>query len=131
MAEIIKEIVTTKESPVDPAVKTQTQGNATNYQTIEYIIYFLFSALEVFLVFRLILKLTGAGVSSTFVNLIYNITGIFILPFEGIFNRGFAKGAETTSVFEPSTVVALVVYAVLAVGIVKLVRILSGKQQAE
>ena len=80
--------------------------------------------------FRLVLKLTGAGVSSAFVGLIYALTGIFILPFEGIFRMWFAQGTGTTSVFEPGTVVAIIVYAVLAVGIVKLIRILSGKQQA-
>ena len=121
MTEVTKEIVT----------NTSAQKEATGYQTLEYIIYFFFGALEVLLVFRLILKLTGAGVSGAFVNLIYGVTGIFILPFEGIFRSGFAKGAETTSVFEPSTLVAIVVYAVLSVGIVMIVRILSGKQQQE
>ncbi len=129
MAEITKETVTTKGTTEAPIVNTSAERKATSYQTIEYIIYFFFGALEVLLAFRLILKLTGAGISSTFVGLIYGITGIFILPFEGIFRRGFAQGAETTSVFEPSTLVAIIVYAVLAVGIVKLVRILSGKQQ--
>jgi hypothetical protein len=63
------------------------------------------------------------------VGLIYGLSGIFILPFEGIFRRGYAQGAETASVFEPSTLVAIIVYAVLAWGIVKLIKILSGEQQ--
>jgi hypothetical protein len=65
------------------------------------------------------------------VGLIYGITGIFILPFEGIFHRGYTQGVETTSVLEPSTLVAIIVYAVLAWGIVKLLRILSGQQQTD
>ncbi|MDP2861105.1 MAG: YggT family protein [bacterium] len=85
--------------------------------------------MEVLLAFRLVFKLTGASISSAFVGLIYGLTGIFILPFEGIFRRGYAQGVETTSVLEPSTLVALIVYAVLAWGIVKLLRILSGEQQ--
>ncbi|OGM24658.1 hypothetical protein A2962_01305 [Candidatus Woesebacteria bacterium RIFCSPLOWO2_01_FULL_39_61] len=92
-------------------------------------IYFLFGVLEILLVFRLILKLLGANVSSAFVRLIYSLTGIFILPFEGIFRRGFTQGIETASVFEPSTLVAIIVYAVLAWGVVKLVRVLSGERQ--
>ncbi|HLD92043.1 MAG TPA: YggT family protein, partial [Patescibacteria group bacterium] len=36
---------------------------------------------------------------------------------------------ETTSVLEPSTLVAIIVYAILAVGIVKLIRISSGEEQ--
>lgn len=127
MAEVIKETTTTQESNIDP--DTSTKNEATSFQTVEYIIYFFFGALEVLLAFRLILKLMGASQASAFVGLIYTITGIFILPFEGIFHKGFAQGVETTSVLEPSTLVAIIVYAVLAVGIVKLVRIFSGKQQ--
>ncbi|OGM73420.1 hypothetical protein A2422_03845 [Candidatus Woesebacteria bacterium RIFOXYC1_FULL_31_51] len=94
-------------------------------------VYFLFGILEILLAFRLILKLMGASLGSTFVGLIYGITRIFILPFEGIFRRGFTQGIETTSVIEPSTLVAIIVYAVLAWGVVKLIRILSGKPQQE
>lgn len=127
MAEFIKETVTTQEnSSVPTSVKNE---QATSYQTIEYLIYFFFGALEILLAFRLILKLTGANSFSAFVGLIYGITGVFIVPFQGIFQQATAQGAVTTAVLEPATLVAIVVYAVLAVGIVKLLRILSGKKQ--
>ena len=77
------------------------------------------------------LKLTGASLTSSFVSLIYGLTGIFILPFEGIFRRWFNQGLETTSVLEPSTIVAIIVYAMLAWGIVQLIRIFSGETQAD
>lgn len=51
------------------------------------------------------------------------------MPFEGIFRQGFTQGIETTSVLEPATLVAIVVYAVLAWGIIKLIRVLSGEKQ--
>lgn len=130
MAEIVKETVTTENEGPKEAVTTETKRVATNSQTVEYLIYFLFGALEILLAFRLILKLTGASISSAFVGLIYGLTGIFILPFEGIFRRGYTQGIETTSVLEPSTLVAIIVYAVLAWGIVKLIRIFSGEKQA-
>lgn len=129
MAEIIKETVTTQNEGPKAAVTTETKNIATNSQTVEYLVYFFFGALEILLVFRLVFKLTGASVLSAFVGLIYGLTGIFILPFEGIFRKGFTQGIETTSVLEPSTLVAIIVYAVLAWGIVKLLRILSGEQQ--
>ena len=125
MAEIIRETTITTQEDNTNTVKR----GATSSQTIEYLIYFLFGILEVLLAFRLIFKLMGASNSSAFVGLIYSITGIFILPFEGIFRRGFTQGLETTSVLEPSTLVAIIVYAVLAWGIVKLVRIFSGERQ--
>jgi len=130
MAEITKETITTQENTSDSVVNVSPTKEATNSQTVEYVVYFFFGVIEVLLAFRLILKLMGASVSSFFVRFIYSVTGIFILPFEGIFRRGFAQGVETTSVLEPSTLVAIIVYVVLAWGIVKLVRISSGEKQA-
>ena len=129
MAEIIKESITTKNVGPKAAVTTETKSIASSSQTVEYLIYFLFGVLEILLAFRLILKFMGASISSTFVGFIYGLTGIFILPFEGIFRSGFSEGLETTSVLEPSTLVALIVYAVLAWGIVKLIRIFSREVQ--
>ena len=129
MAEIVKETITTQEDNTNTVTTIPVKRGATSSQTVEYLIYFFFGALEVLLAFRLVLKFTGASISSAFVGLIYGLTGIFILPFEGIFRRGFAQGVETTSVLEPSTLVAIIVYAVLVWGIVKLLRILSGEQQ--
>ncbi len=109
----------------------ETKVGASNSQTVEYLVYYFFGVLEILLAFRLILKLAGASMVSGFVKMIYGVTSIFIWPFEGIFRRAFSQGAETTSVLEPSTIVALAVYAVVAWGIVKLVRISSGEQQSE
>jgi len=132
MAEIVRETTTTQDNNPNPVTTTPAKpvkSGASSFQTIEYLIYFLFGILEILLVFRLILKLTGASFSSSFVNLIYGLTAVFILPFEGIFHRGYTQGVETTAVFEPSTLVAIIVYAVLAWGIVKLIQILSGEKQ--
>jgi hypothetical protein len=131
MTEIVKETITTQKDNTNTVITTPVKSGATSSQTVEYLVYFFFGALEILLAFRLIFKLTGASLSSAFVGLIYGVTGIFILPFEGIFRRGFAQGIETTSVLEPSTLVAIIVYAVLAWGIVKLLRVLSGEQQED
>ena len=116
---------TTKETIVSQGKAPE----ATNSQTIEYLVYFFFGALDILLAFRLVLKIMGASMASAFVKLVYGLSGIFILPFEGIFRRWFAQGVETSLVFEPSTLVAIAVYAVLAWGTVKLIRIFSGEQQ--
>ena len=129
MTEIVKESITTQNEGPKEAVTTETKRIASSTQTIEYLIYFFFGALEILLAFRLVLKLMGASTASGFVGLIYGLTGIFILPFEGIFRRGTAQGIETTAVLEPSTLVAIIVYAILAWGIVKLVKIISGEKQ--
>jgi hypothetical protein len=116
---------------VEQVAVGQTTVEATNSQTTEYIIYFFFGALEILLAFRLVLKIMGASTISAFVRGIYGITGLFIMPFEGIFRRGFNEGLETTSVIEPSTIVAMLVYAIVAWGIVKLVHVLSREKQGD
>jgi glucan phosphoethanolaminetransferase (alkaline phosphatase superfamily) len=131
MAKITKETISTQETNEPVAVNTQSRRQATNSQTTEYLIYFFVGLLDVLLAFRLVLKLMGASLSSVFVRAIYAITGLFIMPFEGIFRRGFTQGIETTSVLEPATLVAFIVYALLAWGIVKLVRVFSGEEQTE
>ncbi len=109
----------------------ETKLGASNSQTTEYLVYYFFGALEILLAFRLILKLAGASLASGFVKMIYGVTGVFVWPFEGIFRRAVSQGIETTSVLEPATIVALAVYAIVAWGIVKLVRISSGEKQPE
>jgi hypothetical protein len=92
MAEIVKEKVTTQNDGPTEAVTTETKRMATSTQLIESLVYFFFGALEILLAFRLILKLTGASIANSFVGLIYGLTGIFILPFEGIFQRRIHPG---------------------------------------
>jgi hypothetical protein len=129
MENIVKETAPTQESDTKTVKIPPVVMKATSHQTVEYLIYFFFGALEILLAFRLVLKLTGANPLSGFVGFIYGLTGIFVLPFDEIFHKGFAHGAETASVLEPSTIVAVIVYAVLAWGIVKLIRIFSGEKQ--
>jgi hypothetical protein len=129
MEEITREATTLREDNPNTGIPTPSGGGATNYLTGERLAYFLFGALEILLVFRFVLKLAGASPANAFMGLIYGLSGIFVSPFAGIFHRGYAQGVETTSVFEPSTLIAILVYAVVAWGIVKLVRILSGEKR--
>ena len=128
MTEIIKETVTTQEGTQMASTPTIVEPKVATSQTVEYVIYFLFGVLEVLLVFRLILKMMGANMGSMFVNFIYSITGIFTLPFRGIFSQTATPGLENAAIFEPATLIAIIVYAVLAYGIVRLFRIMSGKK---
>ncbi|HSW88384.1 MAG TPA: hypothetical protein VLG12_04435 [Candidatus Saccharimonadales bacterium] len=118
MVEVIKK--TTIVGSDEKAEKSQTAG---------YIIYFLCGLVEILLIFRLILKLTGANPGSTFVSLIYSVTQLSVIPFLGIFPQTTGQGVTTTAIFEPATLVAIIVYAVLAWSIIQLVTILSRRQQ--
>ncbi len=130
-----RETIVTKERNNTPTEQSSVLSTSTTQaspmQFIEQIVYFALGALEVLLSFRFILKMMGASQSSGFVSFIYGLSNIFIMPFEGIFRRAVNPGIETSSIIEPATIVALLVYAVMAWGIVSLLRMVSGESQVE
>jgi len=97
----------------------------THHQTLKAknIVYYILGVLEVLLAFRLVFKLLGANPQSPFVSFIYSVSQAFLAPFNGIFRATVTKGIEAQSVLEPTTIIAMIVYAVLAWGIVKLIEI--------
>lgn len=116
------------ETPTGTVVKQKTSVSSNPgglFQT-QYMVYYVLGVIEVLLAFRLILKMLGAASGSGFVSLIYGITDLLVAPFVGIFSPAVTKGAETQAVFEPSTVIAMLVYAVIAWGITKLLGVSSG-----
>lgn len=104
-------------------VQVSTMEGMTS--TIKSLVLFAFGAIEVLLLFRIILKVLGANPSSGFVSFIYNFSMIFEYPFRGIFPSGVTEGLVVTSVLEPSSIVAVFVYAVIAIAIEGLIGILS------
>ncbi len=111
------------------AQTVSSEEKAEKSETVVYLIYFFLGAIEVLLVSRFFLKITGANPISGFVRFIYSLTQMLVLPFEGIFHRAVTPGLETTAVFEPSTLVAMFVYLIIAWGIIQLIAILAGKPQ--
>ncbi len=93
------------------------------------LVLYLAGVIETLLVFRFTLKILGANPVSPFVSFIYSVSQIFEAPFRGIFRTAVNPGIETVSVFEPSTVFAMLVYIVLAAGIVELVRVLTATEE--
>ncbi len=97
------------------------------YRNVQQAVYYIAGAIEVLVLFRLVFKMTGANPASGFIAFIYSLSGFFVFPFQAIFGNTTAPGAETTAVFEPATLIAIAVYAVLAWGIAKLIAIMAGK----
>ncbi len=128
MPNVTKETITTSNDKDDTSEIKSAKRDATGYQTTSYLVYFVFGVLDVLLAFRFILQLFGANPLNSFVDFIYNLSAIFVTPFIGIFNESLARGAVTTSVFEPATIIAFIVYAFVAWGIVALIRVASGRQ---
>lgn len=97
-------------------------------KTISIIYYFL-GVLEILFAFRFALKLFGANPGSVFVSLIYSITNLFLTPFIGIFRDTVSEGIETASVIEPKLILGMIVYAIIAVGVVKLIEITNRNKK--
>lgn len=86
------------------------------------IVYYILGIIEVLLAFRLIFRSLGASTRNGLVALLYTITKVLISPFSGIFNIINPIGAWQFAI-EPATIIAMVVYALLAYGLVKLVKV--------
>jgi hypothetical protein len=87
---------------------------------ITRITYFVLGVLEVVLLLRFLFRFLGANQDSDFVMFLYNLSHVFVAAFNGI----FSDQALGKSVFETSTLIAMIVYALLAWGIVSLGRVL-------
>jgi len=95
------------------------------------IVYYVLGVLEVLFAFRLVFKLLGANPQSPFVSFIYSVSQAFLAPFSGIFRTATTKGIEAQSILEPATIIAMIVYAIIAWGIVKLIEISRPAQNTE
>ncbi len=81
------------------------------------IVWYIFYVIETILLFRFALKLIGANASAGFTQFIYSISYPFAAPFLYVVNSPRAFG----STIEWSTLLAMLVYWVLAWGIVRLI----------
>lgn len=98
------------------SVKTDTDPKVT----ITNIIWYIYGLIAIILLIRFILKITGANAANGFVNFVYSVSGIFSAPFDSIFGVAKSSSGTVSSVFEPSILVAIAVYALIAWGVAKL-----------
>ena len=80
------------------------------------IVWYILGVVEVLLAFRFVLKLLAANGAAGFSQFIYGITYPFATPFLAVFKRTQVMG----SIFEWSTLLAMLVYWIIAWGIIKL-----------
>jgi uncharacterized protein YggT (Ycf19 family) len=89
---------------------------------IKQFIYFILGVIEGLLLIRFVLRLLGANPAAGFAQFIYGITAPLLAPFFGLFGAPRFEG----SVLEISTLVAMIVYALLAWVIWKVILLLAG-----
>jgi uncharacterized protein YggT (Ycf19 family) len=90
------------------------------------IVYWVFGLIEALIAIRLVLRALGANPSAGFAQFIYAVTGPLVAPFMGL----FGNPSYENSVLELSSIVALVVYALVAWLLGKLIWILAGETRS-
>ncbi len=85
---------------------------------IIHIEYFLFGLLELLLALRVILHLLGANPNNTFASVIYGLSGPFVALFANLLRN---PALSTTAVLELNTIIAMIVYAIVAWLIARLI----------
>jgi hypothetical protein len=131
MAEIKETVTTSQDEGVSTTGaqvnqqtrKVDTQVTGDSKSTAANAIWYIVGLIEILLGFRFVLKLLGANPSNGFVDFIYSVTGILTAPFDTIFGVTKPEAGNVSSVFEPSILVAAVVYALIGWGIVKLINL--------
>ncbi|HEY0755246.1 MAG TPA: hypothetical protein VGD98_14900 [Ktedonobacteraceae bacterium] len=124
------EVESQRASYVDPAgyqvenqVETYADKNASRAQMRSWIIsiiYFLLGVLEVIMGLRFIFRLLGANSDNAFIMALYSFSHAFVGPFSTIFNN---QSIGSRSFFEWSTLVAMLIYALIAWGLAALARV--------
>jgi hypothetical protein len=101
-------------------VSTRAEGSYNFRATA--VVGFIVGIVDILIAARFLGKLLGASSASAFVNGIYQVSGVLVAPFTGI----FGDTGNKTNTFETASLVALVVYAVIGWGIVVLIRIITA-----
>ncbi len=125
------EVVKTTKTITPPIVQTEHpqkvyETKKTIFRTYQ-VIWYILGLIEILMAFRIGLKMLAADPNSTFVNLIYLVTDPLALPFMGIFRTPVSQG----SVFELSSLVAMLVYALVAYGIIQLMQMVKPTNPQE
>ncbi|MCL4473931.1 MAG: YggT family protein [Actinobacteria bacterium] len=87
---------------------------------VDGIIWLVFGIIEAFIGVRVILKLVAANPDNAFASFIYRVSHVFLSPFFGLVGEPATDG----SVFEITSIIAMIVYLLIAWGITRLVYLL-------
>jgi len=83
------------------------------------IIWFIVGLINAIIALRFIFLLLGANRGAGFTDFIYSVSAPFVAPFVGI----FGEPVYGQSVFEVSSILAIIIYTLIGLGIAKLITI--------
>ena len=103
----------------DGAVQKQVvtrQAHTPGVVVAQRVIWFVAGLISVIIALRFVFLLLGANRGADFTDFIYSLSAPFVAPFVGI----FGEPSYGRSVFEISSVLAIVIYLLIAWGLAKL-----------
>src|ERR1700734_1178640 len=100
---------------VDTTTAARSESTKPLFRGVQ-IVWYILGILEALLAFRFFLKLSGANPDAGFSRIIYDITYPFAEPFLNVFRITVVAG----KIFEWTTLLAMVVYWLIALAIVRL-----------
>ncbi len=112
----------------DSSVQKQTVARKTQMPGVvlaQRIVWFIVGLITIIIAMRFTLLLLGANQSAGFTDFVYSVSNVFVAPFLGI----FGEPTYGKSVFEVSSLLAIVVYLLIGWGVAKLLTI--GRPQQE
>lgn len=110
----------------DRRSQVHTEVRAPIEAVVSRVVWFVFGMIEVLIAIRFVLKMLGANSSAGFVRMMYGVSDVLMAPFATIFGTARVSGA----VFEWSAIVAIAVYALIAWGIVALIRAVNPREHS-
>jgi hypothetical protein len=122
MVEQVREVREVEDTPTTANTTrvVDRPANVDGATTAARVVWFVAGVLLVLLAFRFVFIMLGANPNNGFVDFIYDVSHPFAAPFFGIF--GYTQTLGTARV-EWSTLVAMLVYALVAYGIARLLTI--------
>lgn len=100
----------------DPNVESSHANNV-----MERVVYLIFGLIESLLAIRFVISMFGANTTNGFANFIYSTTQPLVAPFFNLFNyNNYQYGVARIEIF---TIVAMIVYSLLAWLIIRLVNV--------
>ncbi|GEM_PF-1301845 len=119
---------TTPETPpvAGPPAYVQPRTYVPWGYQVNRFIWYLFGLLEGLLALRFILRAIAANPDNPFAAFIYQLSGLFVAPFRTLVREPRFDGA----VLEVTTLIAMLVYLLIAYAVTRLIQLLSDRTYA-
>jgi uncharacterized protein YggT (Ycf19 family) len=105
---------------VAPATSSEVVSTVNPGRRAMDLVYLFFGVIDGLLLIRLVLKLLGANTTAAFTQWVYNVTDFFLAPFHNL----LPTIGNNQSQLEMSVIVAILVYALIAWVLARLMAII-------